>query len=117
MKIRKINKRAEDKDTFYLAFSLTNADVRRLLTEDLDYMTDEALPRDFWTDVLGAFLTNFGPQRKRLSIADAVGVWAFDLALRYKYPVPDIEENRFLINEKILAVSKPGPKPQSEEYE
>lgn len=115
MKIRKINKRAEDRDTFYLAFSFTNADVRRLLTEDLDYMGDEALPRDFWTDVLGAFLTNFGPQRQRLSIADAVGRWATDLALRYKYLVPDIEEDRYYINDKLLAISKPGPKPQNEE--
>lgn len=116
MKIRKINKRADDKDTFYLAFSLTKSDVRRLLTEDLDYMTDEALPRDFWTDVFGVFLTNFGPQRRRLSVADPVGAWAFDLALRYKYLVPDaMEENQYLINDKLLAISKPGPKPVMDE--
>lgn len=115
MKILRQQKRTKDAETFYLAFNLGKADVRRVLSEDLDYLTDEAMTEDFWTDVLGHFLTQFGVQRKRLSIADDVGKWAFHVAINYKFLMPDIEENRYYINEKVLAKSKPGPTPEEDD--
>lgn len=115
MKIKRKNRSVQGSETFYLALTYSKADVRRVLTEDLDYMSDEAMTEDFWTDVLGHFLTQFGVQRKRLSVADDVGKWAFHVAINYKFLMPDIEENRYYINEKVLAKSKPGPTPEEDD--
>lgn len=75
-------------------------------------MTDEALTKDFWVEVIGHFLTQIGTQRKKMSVSNDVGEWGFSLALRYKYLVPDVEENLYVINDKLLAQSKSGPKPK-----
>ena len=115
MKITRKNKPVANAETFYLAMTYSHADVRRVLTDDLEYMCGEALSKDFWIEVIGHFLTQIGTQRKKMSVCNDVGEWAFNIAVRYKYLIPDVEENLYVINDKLLAQSKSGPKPKEED--
>lgn len=106
-------KNASDSSSFHFSVLFTHTDVVNVLNNDFaQLVADEPLGKDFWLDMLGTCLAQFTVAHiVPRNLWEAVGQWAFALAIRKKYLLADkVEIGYYVRNEKLLARSRRGPK-------